>query len=427
MLAEPAQTLGYQDIAVPGCTVGDLLGSGAYSNVFEATVEEESVDVDRDGYCLFHSVAHQLSLLGERTDNGDDYTHELLRALALSRVNADPRFRIMMSDVEHMDLSRLTGYVDHAAIAALAATLRVNIIIYGAPGGEEVHINADGNLESATADRATLRIVYNGFNHYNSVDPVAAVAAETTETTETISVTQDPVTTADSMAVRVKANRRKTSSSSTKQQLAKKAKMTKNTIAGLKVAIKIFEERNRHMRDHEVDVLNRLRMNSNVPSIVRPFLDICEQPALIVSPVGKKVSPLEGGLKTNKTDFVQLLQVLVHAHSLKICHRDVKPHNMFKDPHGRIILNDWSSAADMNQPVPWVGTEPFYQRVNGDRCPQPVDDLVALVRSVFIMYTNSFPDGDIEHIMSLSNLWCEALRLARLSDINGLRTFFNNI
>jgi len=41
--ADPAETLGYERIDIPGVFVGDFLGSGSYSDVFEATVSEVNV------------------------------------------------------------------------------------------------------------------------------------------------------------------------------------------------------------------------------------------------------------------------------------------------------------------------------------------------------------------------------------------------
>ena len=190
--ADPITKLGYEDISIPGFTVGGFLGSGSFSNVFEATPTSDSDietqqlpqvvlpamyeehSVEGDGNCFFHAIAHQLKVAGERV-NDEDYNHELLRALALSCVNDDARFRLMMSDAEYLDLSQLTGYVDHAAIAALASALGVNIIIYGACSGdgEPLHINSVGEVGPEISQASTIRILYNGFNHYSSVVPCA--------------------------------------------------------------------------------------------------------------------------------------------------------------------------------------------------------------------------------------------------------------
>ena len=78
-------------------------------------------------------MAHQLQIAGVLDSDGDVYSHEVLRTMALSHVETDVRFRLIMSNLECLDLKRLTGYVDHGAIAAMAAALSVDIVIYGAP------------------------------------------------------------------------------------------------------------------------------------------------------------------------------------------------------------------------------------------------------------------------------------------------------
>ncbi len=196
----------------------------------------------------------------------------------------------------------------------------------------------------------------------------------------------------------------------------------------MNVAIKIFEVENAEMCEHESTILGKLYLSSNVPTVIEQRVVVCNRPALIISPAGNKVLPVRNGVRANATDFVKLLQVLVHAHILNICHRDVKPENMFKDKNGRIILNDWSSAASTGVPVLWAGTEPFYTKGEGDlHTPQPQDDLVALVISVYVIYTNGRPPANIEHVMNCSEFWRDALVRARICDVDGLRTFFGKL
>lgn len=104
MQADPTD-LGYVEINVPGFSVEDFLGEGAFSVVMKATrcgtdssasdaeqSEEEEpscVDllpegwiehpVEGDGNCFFHAIAHQLFLIDSQ--NKEDFTHETLRGL----------------------------------------------------------------------------------------------------------------------------------------------------------------------------------------------------------------------------------------------------------------------------------------------------------------------------------------------------------
>ncbi len=189
MMAEP-EHLGYAKIGLKGFNVVGLLGKGAYSVVMEGEEEKDSEEFDQrivdqfedymvhqvagDGNCLFHAIEHQLQLQNIRNDDGEVYDHELLRVLTVSRVDEDSRLRLFFSDDDCFDLARLTGYVDHAAIAALAEALGVTIIVHR-PGHDQVVLNQQ-NEEMPS--NITLRVLYNGVNHYDSLMPMST-ATET--------------------------------------------------------------------------------------------------------------------------------------------------------------------------------------------------------------------------------------------------------
>ena len=415
MQAHPAD-LGYEPMAVPGYAIEELLGRGAYSVVLRArrtavansatTLRVPAVclpapwtehAVSGEGNCLLHAIAHQLQINTVLDEHGELYTYELLRTLVLRRVDQDSRFRLIMSDIDELDLSRLTGYVAHSAIAALAASLGVPIVLFGVPGGGHVSFNVNGELGLTTAERPTLRIVYDSHYHYYS-----SVVPEITSTAVVLSAPR-----------RLRSHSQQRTASVSSEVL-------------LPAAIKIFEDRHRHMRDHEYTILDTLKLNSNVPSLIQA-LDVVNRPALILSPVCSTVLPLQDGVRANKTDFVKLLQVLRDAHMLGICHRDVKPHNIFKDAHsGCIMLSDWSSAAKTGSWVRWAGTSFFYKKHMDFHSPQPVDDLVALIRTIHLMYTNCMPLGrETVRQMEGSVRWRGALQLAEACDYDGLRDFCN--
>ncbi len=110
MTANPTR-LGYHLVQIPGFTMERFLGRGAYSTVMQATPDQEITiprpdvqlpesfsirEVDGDGNCLFHAVADQLQSQGILTATGELYTHQTLRALAVSLVEEEPRFRQMI-------------------------------------------------------------------------------------------------------------------------------------------------------------------------------------------------------------------------------------------------------------------------------------------------------------------------------------------
>ena len=185
------------------------------------------------------------------------------------------------------------------------------------------------------------------------------------------------------------------------------------------------------MCDNEAEILEKLHPMSNIPSVVRK-VKLKHGPTLVLRPAANKVLPISNGVRCSKSDFIKLLHVLKNAHQLKICHRDVKPENIFKDSEGNIILNDWGSAAIIGKYVLWAGTLWFYNQPETEKhYPQPADDLIALVRTAFLMHSMIFPPDwsrdRIEHILSSSSLWSRALKFAESCDYDELRDFFNNL
>lgn len=437
MAADP-EILGYTRISVPGYVVGEFLGKGRFSVVLKGepvkkkggntdesladSAEEELADsrllpagftqfvVPGDGNCFFHATAHQLRAEGVLDSNNEPFTHELLRALVVSLVDQDPRLRALMSDMEHADLGRVNGWVDHGTIAALANVLNVNVVVYGGYYNA-VTFNPNGVGEAAP-DHPTLRIIFRG-NHYNSVVPY-----------------QQPATTLgkrkqeDKKAYELRVRKKKS--------LPQQRHVVKRD--SFPVAIKIFKEEHRKKCDHERKILDRLKALDNVPSVITQ-VNVRGKPALVISPAGHPVLPEKRGVHTNKTDFAHLVAVLRYAHSLNICHRDVKPQNIFKDDNGRVFLNDWSSAATTGSRVSWEGTPFFYPNHEAKHKPTAKDDLVALVRTVFILSTHDDPryparfvwEGSTMTRMEGNLLFRRALECARVLDYDGLMNIFNQL
>lgn len=191
------------------------------------------------------------------------------------------------------------------------------------------------------------------------------------------------------------------------------------------VAIKIYSPQDRGVRDHERSILQRLTPHPHVPVVV-DCVELEEGPALFLRPVGNPVRPLKYGLSTSTRDHLGLVDALQHAHGLGICHRDVRPHNIYQDLNGCVFLSGWSSAALIGQLVTNVaGAEFFYASRNEPYEPSPADDLVALVRSIALMYTNSTPSADSADWMNSSYMWQIGLQVASLCDYDGVRQYLH--
>lgn len=163
------------------------------------------------------------------------------------------------------------------------------------------------------------------------------------------------------------------------------------------------------MRDHEFKILKLLKWNYYVPSVV-DSLDVCGgRPALVLSPAADKVLPVEDGVRANRTERSTVCTAACTL--LEHCHR---ADNIFKDENERIVLGDWSSAAESDNVY------------IGDHTPKPSDDLVVLVRSAYLMYTNSSP-SDVAHRCQTSPMWRAATQYAADCDYDQLGDFFNSL
>ncbi len=443
MQAEP-KSIGYTTVSVPGFNVEEVLGRGAFSTVFKgipipgttATISLPEVELPPslsiqpvlgEGNCFFHAIADQLQRQDIRDANGEGYTHELLRTFAHNRVDNEPRFRQMMTDRDYLDLSRINGWIDTGSIGALARALQINITIYGHPGGLPVRVDSNGNFDHETVGLPVLQIAYNGYNRYDSVIVTnKPLQNQEDKSREEESLSEDfherrkcSWIRKETHDIAMKEPERKT----TPNKKAKK-EIEQNISP---VAIKFFRIRrnNENMRDHERFILEKLKPNYNVPYVVKSC-DLKEGAVLIVGPVGQKVLPVRNGVRTFVPDYLKLLQVLEEAHKKDICHRDVKPENIFKDETGRIILSDWSSCAETGIEADWAGTEFYYQK-QVRHIPQPQDDLVALVRSVYLMTKNQQAHMDVHALMENNLRWGRALELARSLDYDELRKSFNTL
>jgi serine/threonine protein kinase len=446
MIADPVD-LGYVRMRVPGFFVEELVGMGAFSKVFKATPSDTAVgdavittlpaestvglppgmrahSVPGDGNCMLHSIVHQLNQAGITNIDGRPFTPASLRTRALNHAQGaeDPRFLQLLTGREYEQLVNPVGWVGTDVMEPLAEALNVNILVYGSPflHGRPVGISAAGvtlfpkgegdDVLPLTQGRPTLTLLYNGYNHFDSV-------VRTSGAHVTVPIRQPSVSGGAGPLLGLAATEQPTPPPATVERPA--AADAQQDMRP--VAIKMFEERHRDMRDHECDILHRLSMLEHVPRVVKS-LDLMGKPSLIISPAASKVKPSKGGVNTNKQDYARMLMVLQTAHLGGICHRDVKPGNVFKFGN-RIILSDWSSSAPMGQAVPWAGTPPYYAVQAADHVPAPSDDLVALVMTVFTMH---IPNRDFRDMRS-GLPWRRALQHARDCNYAALRDFFADL
>lgn len=414
MVADPTE-IGYTPIALPGYTVDSLLGKGAFATVYKAIQTEASASspptkmidmrppqlpaslavhrVRGDGNCFFHVIADQLRRLGVRDAGGSLFTHEALRKLTLSHVTTEPHLRALLTDEDVLDLARLNGFVDHGAVAAMADAIDQDIVLYQPTG--VLRFDTSGHAHFDHRDDVSMpavRVVYNGHDHYDSVIPVAEGAS---------SSIQLPREAAE-MYTDVSRPR-------------KKAKTEPRA-----VVVKVYPQDHRAMQR---EILCSLAPHRHIPVVV-DSCDVKGEPALLATPVGRPVWPVKDGVHARVPDYLKLLAVLQHAHGRGICHRDVKPQNIFIDDEGNVIFSDWGSAAMTGELTTWAGTKYFYTPQD-EHWPSPAEDLVAYVLTIFVLDTGVAP-SEARRCVACSAFWQEALRLANQCNYDALRIHINS-
>ena len=183
--------------------------------------------------------------------------------------------------------------------------------------------------------------------------------------------------------------------------------------------------------DHEV-------RRHHLPSLIRSDLmtkETCLK-VLMLSPFALKVNPCQNGHAVYGRHIVQLLDVVLYVHkTINFVHRDIKPDNILLSPDKQnIILSDWGSASDCGLEVPYQGTYGFYEKPtswNRVHVPTFKDDLVAFVRSAFLMLFNDAAPGkneDLEKFWTsrLTNVqfWRDAVSASNSGDHDSLKELF---
>lgn len=198
---------------------------------------------------------------------------------------------------------------------------------------------------------------------------------------------------------------------------------------------KIFKKKERFENEKKIIQLVSKKCLPHVPTYVTDFFTNNEY-MLVVTPVGQPVVPSQNGERTVGSDLANIVSVLRNAHSLGICHRDVKPDNIFIiDTDTRyVILNDWGSACLTEEKVLWQGTIGFADPCSEDPSeyvPSFAADLRALIRSAYVMWFNEFPPSDPKEVenfwaarFSFGTLWVKAIQAADELDYTLLQVIF---
>jgi serine/threonine protein kinase len=205
--------------------------------------------------------------------------------------------------------------------------------------------------------------------------------------------------------------------------------------------LKVFRGDTAELADFERYVLTSLReggLTDNIPSVI----DLYTHPTfhgLILTPVGVPVLPCPIGADITPYMLVTLLRVVQQAHMARWIHRDIKPDNIYLDRRNtaKIILNDWSSAAEVGVECNYVGTKLFGDkpRTGNKHTPEPCLDLQSLVKTAYCLTKQRIPpvvdnDLDVQHywdqVKDQSPLFSKAMEFARMVNYDALADLFKN-
>jgi hypothetical protein len=205
------------------------------------------------------------------------------------------------------------------------------------------------------------------------------------------------------------------------------------------VVVKVFNDD--EAMDNEEWALNELARApavANVPKclgVVEVMVNghASAKRALVLSPLGDVVLPVNKGKPTRGQHLTDLVTIVEQVHARGIIHRDIKPENVFL-VDGSIMLGDWDiacrSSIDSDECVRWSGTVPYSDpptSVHGMHYPTPADDLRSLVRCVYVMM---FQEAEFPRKMDYwtdrlaSGLWKECMDAADALDYDTLRRIF---
>lgn len=218
--------------------------------------------------------------------------------------------------------------------------------------------------------------------------------------------------------------------------------------------LKVFSDRGKCSREH--DMLKYVRaslhesLQQHVPTIesrsdvmtLKEVISKVDYYGYVAKPLCVPIRPQLEGVMLSRSHVTQLLNVFRALHAANIFHGDIKPKNILIDNSSgqllstaNVVICDWGSAMtaeDIENNVQrhslgTIGYDDFSLH-NRSSFPSAVNDLKALVRTVYANYTDQFvPSEDqqeandfwTEHI-SEGSLWADAMEAAEKADHDGL-------
>ena len=201
------------------------------------------------------------------------------------------------------------------------------------------------------------------------------------------------------------------------------------------VVVKVFNDA--EAMNNEKSTLEALSGIKNIPTCLGVFTVLVDgkpstKTALVCTPVGDVVLPIESGKSSRGPHLSDLVTILEQAHKRGIVHRDVKPENVFL-VKGTVLLNDWGISCRISEEsIPWKGTVAYCDPPNhdGTHCPTPSADLRSLVRCAYAMM---FQEIEVPRNMDFwtdrlaSGLWKRGMDAADAVDYNALRNVFQDL
>ena len=191
--------------------------------------------------------------------------------------------------------------------------------------------------------------------------------------------------------------------------------------------------------EREKQALERMGGQDNVPHILNDqLLSKAGNKCLVITKMGDCVQPKSKGRIVHGHHIRTLVEILRVAHARNLCHRDVKPDNIYIDDDGKVFLSDWSSSCDRDSMQTYQSTFGFYDNPTTPEAPtmtvSPKDDLRALVKSAYLMLFNSsapHPDLDVtlfwRNRLREDTIWKEAMDYCDDLDYDRLQSLFITI